>query len=292
MAELDATPNDVFNEELSIPFENETPQDDFYEDDQSGGDDQQQQDQPGNDASLTPERFQQLQEENRTLRQRSEVLDNFERNPEGVLRDVAGRMGLELVPKQGGQPQNGQQHNQTNSGPPREYVERLSQSLSPELQFMTEPIAQAAWMASQESIRPIQEQQTRERTSQFTRERDTIVAEMDKKYPAWRSALPEMEERFNFLREAANGGPQRHPRFGSVQEMLYTLAPGGRQGGNARRNSAERQRSAPQNATSLSTGGQGTDEAEVQKQIDNAKSDSDKFRIAFRAAMAEHGVRR
>ena len=229
--------------------------------------------------------FEQLQQENRRLQERARILDQFEQNPESVLRDVASRMGLELVQRGNNTPQN-QSQGQDNR-PPREFLDSLTQGLPEEMQFMSDALGQATWNALQSTLKPLQEQQTQERMRQYTNERDSIVAEMDRSHPNWRDSVGEMEGLFNFIKEAGSGGSMRHPKYGSLQSVLYRLVSGDSQ---AVTTAATRMRNAARQASSVSTGGQDSG-TNVQQQMRNAKSREERMRIAFRDALAANGVR-
>jgi hypothetical protein len=236
----------------------------------------------GDPGRVDPE-LERLRTENQRLAERTRILEDFEQNPESVIRDAASRLGLDLVPRQGDRRQQGSA-NQPNS----EFLSSLRDNLPPEMQFMADALGQAVWAATQSTLKPLQEQQTNEQMRSRNMERDAIVAEMDSSHPGWRDSLGEMEGLFNFLRDAASGGTMKHPKYGSLQEMLYKLVNGDSQ---ATRTAVNRMRNAAQNASSVSTGGQegGFD---IQKQLNNAKSRQERFKIAFRQALAENGVGR
>jgi hypothetical protein len=218
------------------------------------------------------------------LRERTRMLDDFERDPETVIKNVANRMGLDLVPRNGRQ----QSQSQTPNGQPsREFIDRISQSLPPEMEFLAEGLANGMWAANQEALRPLQEQQASERMRSRTQERDSIVADMDTKYPGWRDVLGEMEQIYQFMRESDTGS-MKHPKYGSLQELLYKLVTGDNR--QATRNAVNRMRSAPGNRTSLSDGGQDTG-ADFRQMLSKEKDRSRKFSMAFRQALSEHGVR-
>lgn len=229
-------------------------------------------------------RYNEVVRERDQLRERARMLDEFERDPETVIKNVANRMGLDLVPR------NGRQQGQTPTGygqPTREFIERISQSLPPEMEFLAEGLAQGMWTANQEALRPLQEQQASERMRTRTQERDACAAEMDSKYPGWRDVLNEMEQIYQFVRESETGS-MRHPKYGSLQELLYKLATGDTR--QATRNAVNRMRSASGNRTSLSDGGQDSG-ADFRQMLSKEKDRSRKFTLAFRQALSEHGVR-
>lgn len=221
----------------------------------------------------------QLRTQNEQLQQRAQLLDQFEANPERVIRDVANRLGFEL------RAQGSSNNDEELDDPPRHVVESISQKLPQEMQFMAESLAKASWAANQAALRPLQEQQAQDRSKAIIQERDTIAAELDARNPTWRTHLPEMEQRFEFLKQAINGGSMRHPKFGTLQEMLLELTTGA---SSANATAARRMRDAAQNTTSNSSH-QGPRGADVRRQINEAKSTQDKFKIAFKAAIAEHG---
>jgi hypothetical protein len=218
------------------------------------------------------------------LRERARMLDEFERDPETVIKNVANRMGLDLVPRNGRQQG---QNPSTYGQPTREFIERISQSLPPEMSFLAEGLAQGMWVANQEALRPLQEQQASERMRSRTRERDSIVADMDSKYPGWRDVLPEMEQVYQFLRESDTGS-MSHPKYGSLQELLYRLVTGDNR--QATRNAVNRMRAAPGNRTSLSDGGQEAG-GDFRQLLSKEKDRSKKFLMAWRQSLRENGVR-
>lgn len=222
-----------------------------------------------------------LQEENRRLAERVRMVDQFEQNPEAVMRDIASRMGMDLVPRQGSQTQD-------NNRPPREFEDNLSKNLPPEMQFMAGSLAPAVWTAIQESMKPFVERQTQERARASTQERDAIVADMDTRYPQWRDHLPEMESLYDWIKGVAAGGSARHPKYGSLQETLFRLVTGD---GQATATAANRMRRSAQQGTSLSdTSREST--PSVEALIGKAKTRDERFKIAFQAALRENGVGR
>lgn len=230
------------------------------------------------------QRYNDVVRERDQLRERARMLDEFERDPETVIKNVANRMGLDLVPRNGRQ---GQPSNQNYGQPTREFIERISQSLPPEMSFLAEGLAQGMWVANQEALRPLQEQQASERIQSRTRERNSIVADMDAKYPGWQDALPEMEQVYQFVRESETGS-MMHPKYGSLQELLYKLVTGDNR--RATLNAVNRMRSASSNRTSLSDGGQDTG-ADFRAMLHKEKDRSRKFTMAWRQALRENGVR-
>jgi hypothetical protein len=215
------------------------------------------------------------------------VLDEFERNPERVLRDVATRMGLDLVPRGVVQGQQGaNDYEGSTQQPPREFVEKISRSIPPDYSFMAEALASAAWAANQEGLRPLYQQQADQRLQERNRDRNAAVADMDTKYPNWRNSLTDMEEIYTFLRESESGS-MRHPKFGSVQELLYRLVTGEK---DATQRATNRMRNASLNATSRSEGGRDSG-PDVFAQMNKAKSRSEKFRLAWNQALVDHNVR-
>lgn len=233
-------------------------------------------------TTVDPNEFARLQADNERLSQRAALLDQFEANPEATLRDAAKRLGMQLVPTQS---DNATQDQSSVSEPPQSFVDSISRNLDPAMQFMAPALAKATWAANQEAQKPFREAQQQRDTEARNAERNQIAAEMDAAHPNWRNSLGEMEERFTFIQQAVNGGPMRHPKFGTLQEMLFSLATGSK---SATTEAASRMREAAQNATSTS-GSETTSRVDVTKQIGEAKSAQEKFDIAFKAALAEHG---
>ena len=220
------------------------------------------------------------------LKSRVRMLDEFERDPESVIKNVANRMGLDLVPR------NARQQGQSPTGygqPTREFMDVISRSLPPEMEFLAEGLAQGMWAANHEALRPLQEQQATERLRSRTQERDSIAADMDSKYPGWRdeAVLGEMEQMYQFVRESETGS-MRHPKFGSLQEVLYRLVTGDNR--QATRNVVSRMRSAPGNRTSLSDGGQ-DEGADFRQMLSKEKDPHRKILMAWRQSLRQHGVR-
>jgi len=231
---------------------------------------------PGRD-----EDFQKLQAENERLTERGRILDRFEQDPEGVLRDTASRLGMELVPR-------GQQSSAPDQDkPPAEFLAKLGQRLPDDWKFLGDVLGPALWDSVQEHVKPLQEQQTQQQRSATQGEVTRVEAEMDAKHPDWRTHERSMNDLYKWLQAPGQHGGLNHPKFGSVYEAMYKLATGNTA---ATRQAASRMRDAAQNATSVSDGANGM-APDVDRQMSNAKSRSERYRVAFRAALAENGVR-
>lgn len=230
--------------------------------------------------------IEELQAQIDQLTARAQLVDQFEANPEGVLRSVAGRLGMELVPSGNGNSNGATNGTQSSDGPPQSFIETVSQNLPPEMQFMGESLARASWIANQESLRPFQQQQVQEREEARNAERDRAAAEMDAKHPEWRRSLAEMEELYSFMKTATNGGAMSHPKFGSLQEKLFELVTAGK---TASTTAASRMRDAARNGTSTSSS-QGSSGPDISELIGKQTTREDKFKVALKAALGEHGV--
>ena len=231
------------------------------------------------------QKYNEVLRERDQLRERTRALDDLERDPESFMKNVANRMGLDLVPRNG-RPQ-GQAQQPQYGQPTREFTDVISRSLPPEMEFLAEGLARGMWASNQEALRPLQEQQASERIRSRTQERDGIVADMDSKYPGWRDVLNELEAMYQFVRESETGS-MKHPKYGSLQELLYKLVTGDNR--QATRSAVNRMRSAAGNRTSLSDGGQDTG-TDFRHMLSKEKDPHRKITMAWREALREHGVR-
>lgn len=232
---------------------------------------------PGPDPELTAQ-LEQAQAEIARLQERTQIVDQFERDPEGVLRNVAARLDREIVPRGQGQTQS----QDDVADPPRDFVESIRKNLSPEFQFMADEIARAQWIGTQRAIQPLQQQQEQARLQQVDREKQAIFAEMNSAHPGWETARTAMEDLYEFIGQAANGGALRHPKYGSVHELMYKLVSGDQR---AVTDAARRMATAARNQTNES--GTAPTQPDVSQLIAQAKNTGDKWKIAFDAAMSE-----
>lgn len=111
-----------------------------------------------------------------------------------------------------------------------------------------------------------------------------MATSLSESMPGWEEHEDAMLERLNFLRNAISGnGPMVHPRYGSVLEMLYRWTTG------EARATAEAGRRMQQALQSRTTTGSGTRGARpnVTDQIGKTSDDQEKWRIAFRDALAQ-----
>jgi hypothetical protein len=230
------------------------------------------------DPELTSQ-LEEAQAEIARLTERTQIVDQFERDPEGVMRDVLNRMGYDMSPRGQAQTQN----TTSNVQPPQEFVESIRSNLSPDVQFMAEDLARASWIATQGAIQPLQQQQDSARQQQVDRERQEILAELGSTHPGWETAKSDMEGLYAFLQQAVNGGPLRHPKYGTVHEMMYKLATGEQR---AATDAARRMATVARNRTNESN--TTPSQPSVEQMISQAKSGADKWKIAFDAAMREH----
>jgi hypothetical protein len=232
---------------------------------------------PEQPAGPTPQELQQL-------RSQAQVAQRFANDPEfarQVLRERAQQLGLEITEptRQSPQPQ----------GPPADYVETVRASLSPELQFLAPQIASATWTATQAAVAPLRQQQEQQTNRERQTTYEAMARDLSTEAPGWEAQEEEMLAILGFLRGAIQGsGPMTNPKYGSALKLLYRLASGDAQ---ATATAGRRMGQALRNGTRTSNGG-GTRQAgpDLETMIGKAKTSQDKWALAFRHALREHGV--
>ena len=220
-----------------------------------------------------------LEAEIAELRQKAQIVDAFQADPKGVLTQLAERIGL-TVSEGGGKPDPAPSGSTTPSA-----AEKLKATLSKHgLEFLAEPLAEALPGLLESETAPVKHTVEEMQRQQRQREMELAQEQLSQTNPDWRQHEPAMVERMNFLREALNGGPQNHPKFGSLVANLLQLETGG---ANSARRVLNRFATADNNRVSSSTGGR--TQVNVDDQIDKAKTLQDKFAIALRSAIPEVG---
>lgn len=236
-----------------------------------------------------------------TYRTKAEMVDRFYADPQyaaQTIQAMAQQLGYTLTPATGrSAPQRGTEGSQSVSPDAStampEYVRQAAENAfadTPDLKFLAPTIAQVAWAISQATTAPIQadllrrtqEEEARQaeaRNAEFER----IALELEQQGVDWREHEDEMTERLEFLQRALNGGPQEHPKFGSVMQLLYNWTTGNRQ---AQAEAGRRLRSTMQNRTSAGTATRSPG-VNTEQLIREAKSPQEQWKIAFQAARAE-----
>jgi hypothetical protein len=195
-------------------------------------------------------------EEIRAGKQDIEFLAKFRSDPEfarTVLQAEARRFGYDLAAPNGAdKPATTRPQQQGGDAPPPDMIERIRSRLAPELQWMAEDHAKAAWEARRITDEP-KEQQARAR-----QQADLIAAFNDQAEkltaaaPGWEEHESDMNELLGFLKSPA----LTHPKFGAKLDLLYrAVAPSN---GRARVEAIRAQAEAARNASRTGQPGRST----------------------------------
>ena len=165
-------------------------------------------------------------QERKALREAQAMVERFNNDPTFAYQTIqqrAAAMGYQLVqPGQNGQ---GQQpspvtQGQGNGEIPEQFVQAIQAKLPPELHWMAPSIAQATYGAVQAGLRPLQDQQQKEKVQQRDQMFDEQEAKMTEKYPGWEQHEGDMTKLNSWLQSDSLS----HPMYGSKLEMLYKMA--------------------------------------------------------------------
>lgn len=232
---------------------------------------------PADGSQLTPEQLQQLQNQ-------AAMVQRFYDDPayaRQILLERAQQLGLQIQEPQRQQPQ-------TPQGPPAEYVETVKQSLSPEMQFLAPQIAAATWTATQAAIEPVRRQQQTQQQQQLDASYAAMAQQLSDEAPGWERYEDDMLGLLTFLRGAVTGsGSMTHPKYGSALKVLYRLASGDAQ---ATATAGRRMQQALRNGTRTSQASGRTQGPDLQTMIDKAETPQQKWALAYRHALREHGA--
>ncbi len=222
-------------------------------------------------------------EELAQLRSQAQIVQRFNSDPafaRQILLERAQQLGLQLMPPRD-EPARPQ-------GPPADYIETVRASLSPELQFLAPQIAGATWTATQSAIEPVRQQQQAQQRQQRESGYQAMARDLSAETPGWEKYEDSMLEILGFLRGVVEGtGSMTHPKYGSALKVLYRLASGDAA---ATAQAGRRMQQALRSGTRTSTGGGRGQGPDVQTMLDKATTDQQRWQIAYRQALREHGV--
>ncbi len=208
-----------------------------------------------------------------------DAYNRFQSDPEfakQTLTQAANQMGLTLAQAQA-QPATGQVEM---SQVPQELVERVRSRLSPEMQWMAEQQAAAAWEVVQMTNKPREDREAQERQQTAESQFNQASNELDGKFPEWRSHEDEMSEWLDFIRS----GDMNHPKFGSKLENMFRAATGN---SSAVAEAAKRINQAGQNRSATSSVSGRSTSPNVADRVVKAKSNDEAMQIAVDSAMQE-----
>jgi hypothetical protein len=238
-----------------------------------------------------------------TYRQKAEMVDKFYSDrayAAQTIQQMAQQLGYTLTPASGqpqpGQPAQPQGQQQRGGEQMPEFVSRAAQEAvqdNPDLAFLAPIIAKAAWNISQAATAPLQQEAADRRKA----DEDRRLEDRRTEYERLRMELEEdgidldehdeqLAEFVNFVRGAlTNTGPWSHPRYGNLLRFFHGAVVGPQA---AQAEARTRLQKAVVNRTST---GAPTRSAGVNTEqlIRDAKTQDERFGIAFRAALAEAG---
>ena len=229
-------------------------------------------------------RLERLRTTERDLRGKADLVDRFYTDPayaQQVIQDYQRRLGGNAPAPNGNPPA---APSSTGGGAQDAAAQAALQALPAELHFLAPAIAQAAKAMADEAVAPMRRERDAERRQASDREYAEMEAALSETVPGWEELEDDMAERISFLKAALGGqGPLRHPRFGSVLDMMYQLSAGP---GRATATAADRMRRAVLNRTTPPAASR-TPAPDTQALIKQAGSMQDKIAIALRAAVQE-----
>lgn len=209
---------------------------------------------------------------------RAEFAKRFESDPDFAAQQIqarAAKLGMTITKAQA------QQAAATGSenAAPREVVEQVRKSLSPELQWMAEQIANSQWALVQSQLKPLQEQRQTERLQAYQAQYDSLIEDLSGKAPGWETHENEMLELLEFIK----GPDLSHKKFGSKPELLYRIVTGN---ASAVSEATRRMGEAARNKVSTGTA-QRASQPNIEDRIRKAKNNNDAFNIAAKAAVED-----
>jgi len=220
-------------------------------------------------------------QERKALREAQSMVERFNSDPAFALQTIqqrAAMMGYQLLqPGQNGQAQAPQVTTAQGGDIPNEFVQAIQSKLPPELHWMAPSIAQATYGAVQAGLKPLQEQQSREKAQQRDQVFDEQEAKMTEKYPGWEQHESEMTKLNSWLQSDSLS----HPLYGSKLEILYKMATDQAASVSEaakRLNAAARNRTSSSQVTSRSA-------PNIFKQVREAKSSNDAWDAAAKFAI-------
>ena len=217
------------------------------------------------------------------LRSQAQIVQRFNSDPafaRQIVRERAQQLGLVVQETQPTPP--------ANAGPPADYVETVRASLSPEMQFLAPQIAGATWTATQSALEPVRQQQQAHARQQRESGYQAMSRDLSSEAPGWEKYEDDMLGILGFLRGVVEGsGSMTHPKYGSALKLLYRLASGDAA---ATAQAGRRMQQALRSGTRTSTGGGRGQGPDLQTMLEKATTDQQRWQIAYRHALREHGV--
>lgn len=158
-------------------------------------------------------------EELKQGREAAAQVNRFYSDPEFALQTMqqaASKFGYQIT--KAGAPSQPSQTEAAN-GVPSHFVEKIRNSLSPELQWMAPQLANAQWAGVQDMVKPLYEKQAAGEQATKSAEYDALAGELDSKHPGW----DEQEQEMNTVLQWLQGGTMKHPKYGNRLEAVYKL---------------------------------------------------------------------
>jgi hypothetical protein len=131
-----------------------------------------------------------------------------------VILEAAPRLGLSVAQagtNGGGEP--------AKDAPPQAFVEKIQQTLPPELQWMAPAQAAALWEGNKMLLEPVLQQQRDQVSATFSREFESLADSLSQRVPEWQEHEDTMSELDDFLKS----DKLTHPVFGSKLDILYNV---------------------------------------------------------------------
>lgn len=223
-------------------------------------------------------------DELRELREAADVVRRFNADPAAAIRNLAPSLGLQVV-QPGQEPAQAQPQRKE---PPQSFVREIEDGLDEGMKFMAPMLAKAAWAAAEQRAAPLESTQQALMARARQAEIHQAIAPLAQKVPDWHHKEAEMTEVWNWMQDIVkNNGDMRHPRYGSIMEILYNAVNPGRATAQAVRrigSAADARVSSPSRP--------GAERPNIQALISKAPTLQDKVGIALNDAMEQLGIRR
>ena len=210
----------------------------------------------------------------------AEKLSSYERlmnDPEfarQVIVEAAPRLGLSVAPAGNGR-------TPADAGPPPQLVERIAQSLAPEMQWMAPAMANAQWEANRMLLEPLINERKQEAKSTNDKEFEALADSLSQRVPDWAEHEDDMSELLDFLQSEK----LTHPSFGSKLDILYNVVTKN----TAATQEAIRRMSAAGRARTVTGRAESTTQPNITERVQKAKTMQDAFRIAAEDAQRAVG---
>ena len=210
-------------------------------------------------------------------KEKASLVDRFNTDPE-----FARQAAMEVLQRQGFTVQQAAAATGQAAGPvvtaPRELVAAIQAQLSPELQWMAQPLANAQWASAQMTLGPYAKKQEDERMRSKEEAYETSSEQLSERFPGWEEQEDEMTEMLKFLQS----DQQSHRRFGSKLELIYRMVNPSAAIAEAQRRQAEAAK-----ARTVTGRGQRQSEPDASDRIRKAKTEQEAWDIAEKEALNE-----